>query len=555
MSFLKRVALLLIALLIPGALFAATFAPAQLLDQAKAASGGDAWNQIRSLRMDGTLKVGNRSGIMTVLEDLTRGRSVEHVAFGSITGILGFDGKIAWYSSGGRVLVYKSIRAIRVAASAAYQTERAWWFPRRWPAAIASLGSRKRGGIIYRVLRITPRGGLPLELWIQTNTYQIARIIHPTEQGVGTTYFSDYRSVDGVKLPFYIRRSGGTNQPDTIIKVQDVTANVPVTNADFAVPPGPAKTPALAPATGDAAFVASFKCPGLGAGQKAQQQQMVHYFQWVKKHHGTWRLNRALEFRYALLKLHDCNATLGHIRHNLGLETHSYAYIADSILPRAKATKNCIRPRLEKLPMKRVDKMQELRDQAEQDAGSLTRLKSMAIRKNLIAEYYLATLYDPGINMTETTVRKNWRNADRWYARSAEGGIAAAQISIGNSYSKGSGVPVNQEKAVHWYRLAAQNGYVDAAWNMGVAYEYGRGVSPSMPQALRWYCAGAMEGDQEAQWHLAAVYYLGEEGVSPNLIRTLYWLGILSKEANPVAPMLLHMLREGMVKEGIKIPQ
>ena len=168
------------------------------------------------------------------------------------------------------------------------------------------------------------------------------------------------------------------------------------------------------------------------------------------------------------------------------------------------------------------------------------------MNNNVIAEYYLATVFDPSLGTQETTVKKSWKKANKWYLMSAKSGIAAGQISVGNAYAKGDGVPMDQKRAVHWYQLAARNGYIDAAWNMGVAYEYGRGIAQSVKMALRWYCAGAIEGDHRAQWHLAAVYYLGEEGVRRNLNKTAYWLSILKKEHDPGAYIVYKIIAKSL---------
>ena len=50
------------------------------------------------------------------------------------------------------------------------------------------------------------------------------------------------------------------------------------------------------------------------------------------------------------------------------------------------------------------------------------------------------------------TALQEWR-------RLAEQGEAAAQYSLGVTYSEGKGVTQDYAKAVHWYRLATERGY------------------------------------------------------------------------------------------------
>lgn len=230
--------LIVLALLIPAAALAATPTTAQILARAKAASGGEAWNRVHTLRMEGTIEYGGLSGPVSELDDLETGRSVSHHTLGELKGAEGFDGKRGWnQDTGGEVSSDDSPAAKQGDVTSAYQTARAWWFPERWPAEIASEGIRKDGGMTYRLLKITPRGGRPFELWINARTYLIARIVESVgaEGFRQTTYFSDYRNVAGIKLPFKERITSWGGY-DMRLKFKQARVNVPVSNADFAMP-------------------------------------------------------------------------------------------------------------------------------------------------------------------------------------------------------------------------------------------------------------------------------------------------------------------------------
>jgi len=230
----------LIVFLLPGAAFAAPPpAATQILAQSKAASGGDAWNRVHTLRVGGEIETGGLSGTATELDDLRTGRSVSHFDLGPVSGAQGFDGTLGWsVSPGGEVAPADSPAGKQSSATGAYQTARAWWFPQRWPAKIMRVGTRKDGGATYQVLDITPRGGRAFELWIDAGTHLIARTVEDTDQaGVReTTYYSDYRTVDGIKLAFHQRYTNGKKQYDTVVQLDKATVNVPVTTADFAMP-------------------------------------------------------------------------------------------------------------------------------------------------------------------------------------------------------------------------------------------------------------------------------------------------------------------------------
>ncbi|MGA7966931.1 MAG: aspartyl protease family protein [Gammaproteobacteria bacterium] len=232
---------LLIVLLMPAAALAAAPPPSatRILAQSKAASGGDAWNRVYTLRVVGDIETGGLSGTATELADLRTGRSVSHYDLGPVSGAQGFDGTVGWsVSPDGEVAPADSPPGKQSSATGAYQTARAWWFPQRWPAKITRAGIHKDGGSTYEVLDITPRGGRAFELWINAATHLIARTVEGTGQaGVHqTTYYSDYRTVEGIKLAFHQRYSNGKKQYDTVVQLDKATVNVPVTTADFSMP-------------------------------------------------------------------------------------------------------------------------------------------------------------------------------------------------------------------------------------------------------------------------------------------------------------------------------
>ncbi|MGH8127708.1 MAG: aspartyl protease family protein [Gammaproteobacteria bacterium] len=232
-----RKLLFLVLLLVPGAVLAASPKATQILAQSKAASGGNAWNRIHSMRIESTIKRGGLSGTVSQLTDLTIGRSVTNITLGPLKIAQGFDGKHGWTKPPvGAVTPDDSPTAKKRDATSAYQTARAYWFPKRWSGKIESLNTRKAGKTTFQVLHITPRGGNPFELWINANTHLIARSVDSSGVLPETTYFSDYRTVHGVKMPFHVRQSNGKKQYDIVLQVKKVVVNVPVNAEDFIKP-------------------------------------------------------------------------------------------------------------------------------------------------------------------------------------------------------------------------------------------------------------------------------------------------------------------------------
>jgi hypothetical protein len=73
----------------------------------------------------------------------------------------------------------------------------------------------------------------------------------------------------------------------------------------------------------------------------------------------------------------------------------------------------------------------------------------------------------------------------------ARGGLAAAQVNLGNAYLNGTGVFADDVEAAKWFRLAAEQGDPKAQNNLGVMYANGKGVPQSFTQAYVWFSIGA----------------------------------------------------------------
>ena len=76
--------------------------------------------------------------------------------------------------------------------------------------------------------------------------------------------------------------------------------------------------------------------------------------------------------------------------------------------------------------------------------------------------------------------------------RDAEKGDPFAQVSLGDKYQAGEGVPQNYGEAVKWFQKAADKGYFRAQWRLGMAYMLGKGVPQDKVMAHKWFnLAGA----------------------------------------------------------------
>ena len=222
--------------------FAVAPAPQEILAKAKAAMGGSAWDRITAIRSTGTLNTSGLHGTIEILEDLRRGANLTRYDLGALRGADGFDGRKAWsQDSSGHAIVKGDAEGRREAANAAYLACRAYWFPQRWPADLAWLGTRKDGGGSFDVLQITPKGGQSFELWVDARTGCFDRTLEVKGSATETTFFTDYRDVAGVKLPFATRAGKGDVQFDGLVHIERVVLNPNLYDRAFALPAPPAQ--------------------------------------------------------------------------------------------------------------------------------------------------------------------------------------------------------------------------------------------------------------------------------------------------------------------------
>lgn len=162
-------------LVLSAGLAAPTTDPAEWLSNVKQATGGSAWDAIRTNHVRATITTGGLRGTVESWEDVLKGRFVDSALLGPVSQVQGFDGKVVW-SQDSSLQVHRE------------------------------------------------EGGDALE---------------GTANETRTTYLSDYRSVGDVKVPFAIRSTNGETRYDQTITVESVHFNQPIDEAKFSMPAPP----------------------------------------------------------------------------------------------------------------------------------------------------------------------------------------------------------------------------------------------------------------------------------------------------------------------------
>jgi hypothetical protein len=209
-----------------------------VLRKSKAAAGGSAVDAVHSVDSRWKVSTGGLTGVASSLEDSMTGRFVDRYELGPVKGANGFDGDKAWeQDASGQLRVEDTDEGRQVAANEAYRRTYSYWTERR-PGQVEYLREDTDEGRKVHVLRVTPTGGRPFEMWIDANTYLTTRTIEKGGTRITTTYFSDYRDEGGMKVAHVVRVNTGDEKYDTHLELVGETFNAVAATA-FALPAPP----------------------------------------------------------------------------------------------------------------------------------------------------------------------------------------------------------------------------------------------------------------------------------------------------------------------------
>jgi uncharacterized protein len=148
-------------------------------------------------------------------------------------------------------------------------------------------------------------------------------------------------------------------------------------------------------------------------------------------------------------------------------------------------------------------------------------VRAKADAGDIAACYELGLRYDAG----RGGVARDLAQAAAWYRRAAEGGLAAAQNSLGSLYQAGEGVDQSFTEALAWYQKAADQGHPQATHNLGYLYDEGNGVPEDNARAIALYGRAAEQGWVESMLNLASMYRTGD-GVAPRARDAFMWIDL-----------------------------
>ncbi|MGI8840991.1 MAG: aspartyl protease family protein [Caulobacteraceae bacterium] len=229
-------------LLASTALLAANGAFAQdassVLAANRAATGGAAFAGKGALAVKYAYAGQGMTGTVGSTYDVATGAFADDFAIGPLTGASGFDGAGAWMKDmSGAITPQAGGDTRQLAVNEAYRDANLWWRPRFGGAAVTSLGVKSDAGRKYDALSVKPAGGKPFEAWFDAETHLLARTIEPQGSQTITTFFSDYRPVNGALIAGKEVIDDGTGVQYRQTQTLDSARFLPVRPiADYAAP-------------------------------------------------------------------------------------------------------------------------------------------------------------------------------------------------------------------------------------------------------------------------------------------------------------------------------
>jgi hypothetical protein len=208
---------------------------ASVLAQARAAAGGDSLDRITGLHLSGRTTIAGVKGRYAQWLDARSSSFRESDDAGPFTGALGFDGVHAWNQDSTGLTWVDGGKAGRYGAIAqAYVANYSFLRPRQ-RGRVSLVGVRNLQGISYDVLSATPPNGLPMQIWLDATTHLVARAVITIGIQTTTTTLTDYRSVDGLNIPFHDHSVTDTGN-ETDGQVTTAEANPPNLGARLMMP-------------------------------------------------------------------------------------------------------------------------------------------------------------------------------------------------------------------------------------------------------------------------------------------------------------------------------
>jgi TPR repeat protein len=160
----------------------------------------------------------------------------------------------------------------------------------------------------------------------------------------------------------------------------------------------------------------------------------------------------------------------------------------------------------------RASQLSSLRDAAKTSQPAMDTLKRDATGGERLAQFYMATLYDPDFKLS-TIVQPDVLTAVEWYAKAANQGEESALGNLALTYSRGKFARVDYTRACYYARKLDNNAFANALSVKGDCYARGLGgTQVDLALAADTYEAAYKKGHVRSEASLGYFYENGLGG-------------------------------------------
>jgi len=205
---------------------------AAILKQMRDASGGAAWDHVAEIVQHGQMQENGFTGQVTQVEDLETGFYAFKAEFPTANARIGqgVHGDDIWtLNQQGDISVHSGAHDDDGTVTDTYLCRRGYWRQGYDGAAVTMDSPVTEEGVSFDRVQITPAHGNAVVLWINATTHLLDR----EQWGDAAKRFSDYRVVNGLKLPFSIRHVTNGHE-DYAITLERIDVKDRVVDADVA---------------------------------------------------------------------------------------------------------------------------------------------------------------------------------------------------------------------------------------------------------------------------------------------------------------------------------
>ena len=149
---------------------------------------------------------------------------------------------------------------------------------------------------------------------------------------------------------------------------------------------------------------------------------------------------------------------------------------------------------------------------------------------------------------------QSFKDAAKWYQRSATRGFVQAQYRLGTLYERGLGMKADQARAEDWYKRAADQGNVKAMHNLAVLSANQTKGTPDYATASHWFTQAAERGLSDSQFNLAVLHENGL-GVAQDLKVAYKWLSLAAKSGDKEATHRRDLLKGKLSADDLAIAE